>query len=1173
MRGILLSLALGALPLQAAAQTTSEASDRDYLTALLEDNLSGAGRQVVITGFEGALSSQAKIAQLTIADDVGVWITLNDVVLDWTRSDLLLGYVTINTLSAGEIDLARMPQSEDQVVAEAAPFALPELPVSVSIGTISAQTLRLGAPVLGQEVTASITAALQLAGGEGSGSLRIDRLDANAPKGQADVTVSFANATRQLAMDIDITEGAGGILSQVLGIEGAPALQLTAKGDGPLSDFLAQIALASDGAQRFGGTVKLASLGTDKSTSDSQFDVDLSGDISPLLSPAYRAFFGSETTLRAQGKSLALGGFDMESLRITTQALDISGRLSVGGTGVPIAFDLAAKMQDPSGAPLLLPLGLDMPASISSANLRANFDAAKSDAWALSGSLAGWSQDDLRISQTQITGAGTLREGESGAQWAGDITYSAEGVQPARASLSRALGSVLWGGGKVAWRDGALSLSQLTLSGEDYQISLEGRFGGLAQGLTFDGTISAQAQDISRFSDMIGQPIAGAAGLSYQGKAVLLTQAFDGAVSLTTTNMALGIPTLDASLQGPAQMEMQAARGPNGIDVASLSLRARGANLDLAGRIAATGVALAGEFALLDLPMAERGFGGQVAGKIDLSGTPIDALARISARSTGIKVPQAMLQNLAASDADFTAEIALKNLAPSLRRAALTSAALSVQIAPAAQTGHYDLRFDLANLGMVLPEFPGALTAKGSAALQGDGADLAIAFSGPAGLNANVTGQASAGQSNDLRLQGSADAGLINGFIAPRSISGPTSFDLALRGGPNLANLSGTIGMTKARLADPSLPFSLQDIAASADIIGGRVNLSVTAKPTSGGKIDVTGQLAAAAPYQADLKIKMQDLGLRDPDLYETSVSGQLALEGPLTGGAQLSGVVDLGRTEVQLRPTTASSAALPDLRHSGDSAAVQETRRRAGFDQRGAADKGSAPIALNITVRAPNRLFVRGRGLDAELGGELRLRGTTNDVRPDGAFDLVQGRFDILTKRLDLEEVRLEMQGQLIPYLSVRATNLREDTTTTVIIDGPATDPDFSFTSSPEMPQEEVLAALLFDQNLQGLTTLQAVQLTGAIATLSGRGDGLIGRIRRALKLDNLDMQTDQTGKTALKMGKYVSDNVYSELSGDSEGQQSLDFTYTLNSKIKLRAGAETTGNTSVGIEFETNY
>ena len=1173
MRRVLMPLAVVGLPMLALAQTGSAADDRDYLTALLEDNLSGAGRQVVIKGFEGALSSQAKIAQLTIADDLGVWISLTDVTLDWTRSDVLQGKITVNTLSAAEIDVARLPQRHSDVVAEAVPFALPELPVSVSIGTISAQKLRLGAPVLGQEVTASVTAALQLAAGEGQGRLQIARLDENAPTGQADVAISFANATRQLAVDVQIAEGAGGILAQTMGVEGAPALAFSAKGQGPLSNFAAQIGLTSDGVQRFGGSVTSASLDPNTAGSDSAFSVDLSGDISPLLPPQYRAFFGENSALRASGTAFAQGGFDMDALQISAQALDVSGRLSLAANGVPSQFELAAKVQDPSGAPILLPLGLDMPASITAADLSASFDAAQGETWALSANLSGWQQDDLRIAQTQITGQGTLRDVAGNAQWGGDVTFSSEGVAPARASLSRALGSVLWGGGTLAWQDGVLSLSQLSLAGEDYQIALNGAFGNLAQGLSFDGQITAQAQDVGRFADVIGLPIAGAAQASYQGRAVLLTQAFDGAVAVTTTDLALGIPAFDSSFGGTARLDVTASRDETGIALRRFALRAGGVTADLAGRIAAKGVAVDGDFALLDMPSAQRGFGGAVLGKLGLTGTPKDALARITARASNIDLPIEMLQGLAAQDADLRADIAFGNLIPRLQALEITSAALSADMSPTAQGGQYFLKVALADLGVVLPEFPGALTLAGTVAPQGDGGAIDLTLTGPAGLSAAAKGLASAGQGNDLRLSGSADARLINSFIAPRSIAGATRFDLALRGAPALGNLTGRITLENGRLADPSLSFSLGNIDVQADLSGGQVGLVASAKATSGGSIKVAGTIAPNAPYDGDLTIGLNDLRLRDPDLYDTSVSGELRLTGPVAGGGRLAGTIDLGRTEVQLRPTDASAPALPDLRHSGDTAAAQQTRHYAGFDQRAAVAAAASPYGLNIVVRAPNRLFVRGRGLDAELGGELRLGGTTNDVQPAGAFDLVQGRFDILSKRLDLEAVRLEMQGQLIPYLSVRAANQRGDVTTTVIIDGPATDPTFRFTSSPEMPQEEVLAALLFDQDLQGLSPLQAVQLTGAIATLSGRGDGLIGRIRRALKLDNLDMQTDTSGKTALKLGKYVSDKVYTELSGDSDGQQSIDFTYTLNSKLKLRAGTETTGNTSLGIEYETNY
>ena len=83
--------------------------DRDYLTAFLEDTLSDAGRKVTVTGFVGALSSQATIKQLTIADDDGIWITLNGVRLDWSRSALFSGQVEVSELSAREIIVARPP--------------------------------------------------------------------------------------------------------------------------------------------------------------------------------------------------------------------------------------------------------------------------------------------------------------------------------------------------------------------------------------------------------------------------------------------------------------------------------------------------------------------------------------------------------------------------------------------------------------------------------------------------------------------------------------------------------------------------------------------------------------------------------------------------------------------------------------------------------------------------------------------------------------------------------------------------------------------------------------------------------------------------------------------------------------------------------------------------------
>ena len=116
MRRLALIVPVALFPLGALAQQ----DDRDYLTALLEDNLSTADQQVTVTGFKGALSSRATIDKLAISDAEGAWLTLNDVVLDWNRAALLTGTVDVNELSAREIVLERLPPSADTSGAPAA---------------------------------------------------------------------------------------------------------------------------------------------------------------------------------------------------------------------------------------------------------------------------------------------------------------------------------------------------------------------------------------------------------------------------------------------------------------------------------------------------------------------------------------------------------------------------------------------------------------------------------------------------------------------------------------------------------------------------------------------------------------------------------------------------------------------------------------------------------------------------------------------------------------------------------------------------------------------------------------------------------------------------------------------------------------------------------------------
>ena len=226
------------------------------------------------------------------------------------------------------------------------------------------------------------------------------------------------------------------------------------------------------------------------------------------------------------------------------------------------------------------------------------------------------------------------------------------------------------------------------------------------------------------------------------------------------------------------------------------------------------------------------------------------------------------------------------------------------------------------------------------------------------------------------------------------------------------------------------------------------------------------------------------------------------------------------------------------------------------------------------MAVNAPNRIFVRGRGLDAELGGGLRLTGSTNQIISAGRFDLIRGRLDILGKRFELREGSARFQGDFVPFLRFVSATDTANGEVRVVVEGPADAPEVTFESTPDAPQDEVLAQLLFGRNISEISAFQALQLASAVATLAGRGgNGIIGNLRDGFGLDDLDVTTTDSGATALRLGKYISDNIYTDVTAASDGTADVSLNIDITDSLKARGTLASDGNTSIGIFFEKDY
>src|SRR6185312_3149038 len=209
---------------------------RSYFVGFVENQLSTPDRQIRIANIEGALSSDATIGEITIADREGVWLRITNARIVWTRSALLLGRLVVDTLAADRIDVLRKPlPAEGAPAPEAGGLQVPELPLSVSLGALEVPHVTFGESVFGLAAEVAITGNLQLADGSLDTTLNVDRLD--GPGGQLALRAAYANSTQVLDLDLKLDEPANGIVANLLNVEGRPPMALALGGKGPISNL------------------------------------------------------------------------------------------------------------------------------------------------------------------------------------------------------------------------------------------------------------------------------------------------------------------------------------------------------------------------------------------------------------------------------------------------------------------------------------------------------------------------------------------------------------------------------------------------------------------------------------------------------------------------------------------------------------------------------------------------------------------------------------------------------------------------------------------------------------------------------------------------------------------------------------------------------------------------
>ncbi|MGY6534532.1 MAG: translocation/assembly module TamB domain-containing protein [Pararhodobacter sp.] len=1280
------------LTLPVLGQQRAGEDDVGFLTRTLQGFLSDAGREVRIQGFEGALSSRARMEEMTIADDEGVWLILRDVVLDWSRAALLNRRIEVNELGAGEIILLRQPgTAEDTALPSATarePFTLPELPVSVNIGQVRADSVQIGEAVFGEAAHLSMEGAMQLADGSGTASFLARRIDGQ--EGEFRFNGGFNNETRRLVLDLVLSEGPGGLAATLLSVPGAPAMALSVVGDDPIESFEAAISLSTEGIERVAGTVTLLDSSPEQTLLDGlNFALDVAGDLRPLLAPEMHAFFGAESRLRAQGARSEEGDISLSELTLRTRTTQVVGRAELSPSMVPELVDVFVRIDDPDGGMVPLPGG-GGDLRLRRADLTVEYDAEIAPDWLVLAEIEELGTAELEAARIALDARGLFSTGQPGVAEApapafdGTFEFAVLGIRSDDPALQQALGETLTGFMGLQWQGGSpLEITGVAIEARNAMMTAQGTL----DGLTFDGFVEAEIPSMVPFSALAGRALGGHVLAVSRGEFDALSGAFDLDLSLITTDLSIDQNEFDNLVAGEATIGMQIARDSDGTTLRNLRLRAGALELNAQGHARPEDTALAVRFSSGNLGALGPGYGGRIDLSADFAsdGTrdrlSVDGTMRDLAPGEvpGADALRGLLQGNVAISAQAErqdgivtvdhlqldgARLAMalsgrwsraqSDLALALERLQLEAIApqmagtLSGIARLQGETHARQLTVDLASAGALRTGTPqidallqqglrvqgavretgrdafalenlqvsaNGLTANARGVQQADGAarfvlnagltDLArvqAGFSGPASLETTVT-RAAGEQAYDvrltldgpsaltlqgegringmdrvsMRLTGSVDAAIANPQIEPATIQGLARIDARVDGPLALRSLRGTVRVDSGRFVRPDVGFALQDIRLDADISGSMVQLRMDGAVSRGGRLSAQGSLFLEGEQDVDIALTAEQMRIYQPRIFEGTLSGNARLMGPLQRGALVSGTLTVNEAEIRIPNAPLSRAGyIPDgLTHVGESAASRRTRINAGIisgERRGGG--GGTPLRLDLTLDAPSRVFVRGRGLDAELGGSLRLTGTTQDIIPSGGFTLIRGRLDLLGSRFNLTEGIASLVGSFTPFVRLVATTDSDGVATSIILEGEADALNIRFESSPELPEDEVLARLIFRRSLTSLSPFQAAQLAMSVATLTGFSDNsFLSRTRAALGLDDLDLTTDADGTTAVRAGRYIGERVYSDVSVDSTGRAEVSINLDLTQSLTLRGRTNTEGRTGLGVFFERDY
>jgi len=681
---------------------------KEQISRVLSEQLSEPPNRTEISGLQGLLPFDVRIGRISVADEEGEWLRVDEARLELDPADLVAGRLRARQLGAERVELERLPETGAAPSTGPAIPALPALPDQfppVSVDRVYVNEIQLGAPVLGEAARFRLDGSLLTAaeGRELTADLALQRIDRDTTS--ASLRAALDLGARTLSLEAEVRDD-GRLVGALSGRPDAGPLRFTLNGRGPLEHFAATLDLDAENLARLEAELNISRSDLLRLAFDGRFRA-----APGVLPPAYAGLIGETATLAFELVQSDAERITMPRLEVRSGLLELEGRGEVALDRNRIDGEVTARIADLSRASAVV--GRELGGSLSvTARPRTEGPGA-----AVVLEVAGRALRLDRFETASLDGRITLAplapldRGFTGVTAEGKLAFGdlAEGGEPLEALQDLTL--VLAGDWR---REGTLELGELALTAAALDLRTSGSLDTAAGSGRLEITAGTRGLgELLALALPDSRPLASVSGGLDAKASLTLADGFrrlDGSTAISGRNLT-GLPAGTSQLLGPApQLRAALSMRPGGsLQIRDLVLE--GADLELTGTAGITGpeqkLEGALQLAVPDLAPLSAALGRELSGdaeaRVALAGSLADPAADLKLQVTPLAVDAYRLDR-------FALDLTAKNLRTDLSGRLRAEAAIAEQsLTLAGSFGLRGRRLDLRETTLEGPETRGTL--------------------------------------------------------------------------------------------------------------------------------------------------------------------------------------------------------------------------------------------------------------------------------------------------------------------------------------------------------------------------------------------------------------------------------------------------------------------------------